>query len=165
MKMKIGFIVLLLCSMSVYAQKSNYFKVNAEKEYVFLRPKTGGMFRGVQPPYDIPISLQKEKAAFKDIQNLLKEKFPEVNDEDFKILKRVVYKVCFSGEGKVTYYDIAFPSQHIDSFPRFEERLYEVGETLSGWDFSKYGLNIYSPDEVAKRIGVISFPLLWLRSK
>lgn len=156
-------IVILLFSIGVYAQRSIYFKVDLSEDFVFLYPTNGMTIQGAQPPYDKPISLKQEKEAIQDIQNLLKEKFPEVSDEDFEILRRVSYKIYFSGKGKVTYYYIVFPRQNIDSFPRFEEQLYEVGETLSSWDFSKYGLNIYSPDEVSKRIGIITFPLMLLR--
>lgn len=166
MRKKICLIVILLSSIGVFAQKSNYFKVDSAESVIFLRP-TNGMVRpaSVKSPYDIPISLKQEKEAIIDIRKLLKEKFPKVNDDDFNILKNVVYIVYFSGKGKVIYYNIMFPIQYMDSFTRFEKQLYEVAETLSDWDFSKYGLNIYSPDEVTNRIGGLNFPLLWLRSR
>lgn len=166
MRKTIGFILILLCSLGVSAQKSNHFKVNAGEGFTSLYP-SNGMVRpaAVKPPYDIPISLKEEKKAIRDILDLLKEKFPEVSDKDFGMLRRVTCTIYFSGVGKVIYYYILFPTEYMDSFPRFEKPLYDIVETLSTWDFSKYGLNVYSPDEVSHRIGGIRIPLLWLRSK
>lgn len=165
MRSEILLMLILLCCIGGYAQKSKYFKMNPGKEYVSLRPTNGMVFRGVKPPYDIPISLKEEKKAILDILDLLQDKFPEVSDKDFEMLRRVFCAIYFSGEGKVTYYYILFPSEYMDSFPRFEKPLYDMVETVSNWDFSKYGLNIYSPDEISNRIGGMRIPLLWLRSE
>lgn len=166
MRKIIGLMAILLCVGSeVVAQKARYFKVDTLTNALYLTPANGMKHPGVvKIPYDIPISLKQNREAIVDIKNLLKQKFPEVSDDDFLALKEVVYMVYFSKEGKVTYYEIRIPVKYIDIFSHYEKRLYEVAETLSSWDFSRYGLNIPFKDEPVNPYGVIGFSLLWVRS-
>lgn len=165
MRKKVLFLIVFLCSLSVFPQKSMYFKVIPTERNLFLYP-VNGMQRpeGLKPPYDRPVSLKQERESIRDIQALLKEKFLGISDQDFVILKKVVYNIYFSQKGKVIYYEILFPASSEDAFPCFEKQLYEVAETLSTWDFSRYGLNIPFKDESLKQYGVIGFPLLWIKS-
>lgn len=82
-------------------------------------------------PSDIPISLKQDREAVMDVITLLKEKFPEVNDEDFAVLKRVMGRVFISEKGKVIYYQIRILGEHADIFLRYEKQLHEVMEALS----------------------------------
>lgn len=165
MTKKIVFIILLLSVLGGFAQKSVYFKVDPSENIVFLYPMKGMVQpAALKPPYDLPVSLKQKRQSVHDIQALLKEKFPGVSDEDFKTLRKVIYKVYFSGEGKVLYYTITFPSRSNDLLSRFEKQMYEVAEVLSAWDFSRYGLNIPYKNDISNQFGIIAFPLQWLKT-
>lgn len=166
MRKKIGLVVILLCcSLGGFTQNIQYFKVDTLRHSVLLTSSKGMKHPGaLKAPYDIPISLKQDRKAVMDIITLLKEKFLEVSDEDFTALKMVVCKVFISKKGQVIYYEIRIPSESVHILPQYKKQFQEVMETLSAWDFSRYGLNIPFKDKQVNQYGVIGFPLLWIRS-
>ena len=155
------FILWLTCSWNGYSQRSIRFTCDTLNGTTVFLSKSEKWLR---PTSDLLLTFEREgqKQMVKDFQTLLQRVFPDVSEEDYTYLKKVIWYVYVFPDGTCKHDYFMMPLTTVEHFPDIESSLSVLVNEIERIDFKKYKMSYIDPatkDQCLYR-GGFSFMLL-----
>ena len=159
--------ILSICFIVLNIQGQEKIEFNRSKinDKVLLYQKSNSFKMPTYPVY--PISVKKEGTVkfLKDFQQLLKKEFPNISDNEYSYLKKIVWQIWILPDGSYRNNHFMIPEGAFDHINDLEMHLAHLVTEMTFLKIPQDQLNFMNPKDINSNLENVLLPFFYLRKE